>query len=148
MAGFDSYKDLLTYACALFQPKNVLEYGPGGSTEIMLQTSDAHIHSIEHEYRWFEEARHKFEGNDRVTLHYIKDHEEYVSSDFGLKYDLIFVDGLCAWRVDCLKAAIGKLAPSGYVILHDSERSIYNKGKELYKEILAMKGTTLYEPLA
>ena len=147
MAGFDSYKDLLIHVCTLFQPKNILEYGPGGSTALFLEYSDAHIHSIENEYRWFEEARHKFEGNDRVTLHYIKDHDEYVSSDFGLKYDLIFVDGLCAWRVDCMKTAIGKLAPEGYVVLHDSERHIYNEGKALYKEILEIDGTTLYQPL-
>ncbi len=147
MAVFDSYKDLLTYACIKFQPKNILEYGPGGSTEVMLEHSQAHIHSVENVHRWFDEARHNFGDNDRVTLHYIKEHDEYVSSDFGLKYDLIFVDGLCDWRVDCLKAAIGKLAPSGYVILHDSERSKYNKGKELYKEIFEVDGTTLYSPL-
>jgi len=147
MATFDSYKDLLTYACAVFQPKNILEYGPGGSTKVMLETSDAHIHSIENVYRWFEEARSSFGGNDRVSLHYIKDHDEYVSSDFGLKYDLIFVDGFCDWRVDCLKAAISKLAPGGYVILHDSERAKYNKGKELYDKIFEINGTTLYQPL-
>ena len=147
MATFDSYKELLVYACTLFQPKNVLEYGPGGSTAFFLEYSDANIHSIEHEYRWFEKARNDYQGKERVDIHYIKDHEDYISNDFGLKYDLIYVDGLCAWRVDCLKKAIDKLAPEGYVILHDSERPDYDEGTALYKEILTITGTTLYQPL-
>ena len=147
MAPFDSYRELLVYACTLFQPKQVLEYGPGGSTGVLLQYSEAHIHSIEHEHRWYEKARSDYQGNDRVEFYLIQDHEDYISCDFGLKYDLIYVDGLCAWRVDCLKNALEKLTPEGYVILHDSERAIYKEGTDLYKEILTMNGTTLYEPL-
>ena len=148
MAPFDSYKELLIHVCTLFQPKNVLEYGPGDSTAVFLEYSDAHIHSIEHDLGWFEKAEKDFDGNLRVNIHLIQDHEDYITSDFGKKYDMIYVDGLCAWRVDCLKKATEKLAPDGYVILHDSERQIYNKGKELYKEILEIKGTTLYQPLS
>jgi predicted O-methyltransferase YrrM len=149
MAPFDSYKDLLIYACTLFQPKNVLEYGPGGSTAYFMEYSDAHIHSIEHDSRWFQRAEYEFDKRkDRVTFHLIQDFEEYVSADFGLKYDMIFVDGKCEWRTECLKRAPEKLAPDGYVILHDSERELYyGEGMKLYKEILTITGTTLYQPL-
>lgn len=148
MAGFNSYGDLLTYVCKEFQPRNVLEYGPGGSTAYFLEYSEAYIHSIEHEYRWYDKALHEFaERMDRLALHYIKEHDEYVSSDFGLKYDIVFVDGLCDWRVDCLLEAPKKLSPEGLVILHDSERKKYEKGTRIYDELLTIKGTTLYEPL-
>ena len=147
MAPFDSYEDLLVYACTLFQPKNVLEYGTGGSTRFFLKYSEAHIHSIEHNSNWYSKYDNEIPKEGRLELHLIQDHEDYITCDFGLKYDLIFVDGLCAWRTDCLKRAIEKLTPGGYVILHDSERHDYDEGTVLYKEILTIEGTTLYEPL-
>ena len=146
MAPFDSYKDLLIYICTLYEPKNVLEYGPGGSTSVILKYSDAHIHSIEHEHRWYQKAKENFGNNERVDLHYIPDHDDYITSDFGLKYDFIFVDGLCAWRVDCLKNALNKLEPEGVVALHDSERTIYDEGVNLYEKKLELGGTVLLIP--
>jgi predicted O-methyltransferase YrrM len=147
MAPFDSYKKLLVYSCTLFQPENVLEYGTGGSTRVFHEYSEAIIHSVEHSPRWFKEYRDEFKGKPRIHCHYVPEFDEYTTVDFGLKYDMIFVDGLCAWRTECMKTAISKLTPEGMVVLHDSERHDYNEGKALYKEILEMQGTTLYEPL-
>jgi predicted O-methyltransferase YrrM len=146
MAPFDSYKDLLIYACTLIQPETVLEYGPGGSTAFFLEYSDAVIHSIEHDSNWLQRAESEFAGSKRVNFHLIQDRKRYSKEDFGLKYDIVFVDGLCGWRTDCLMRAPEKLTPEGYVILHDSERWHYDEGKALYDEILTINGTTMYAP--
>lgn len=146
MAPFDSYKELLVFACTLFQPEFVLEYGTGGSTAIFHEYSDAVIHTVEHDPKWYEKYKKEFSGKPRIHCHLVQDFDDYTTIDFGLKYDMIFVDGLCAWRTECLKKAPAKLAPEGKVILHDSERHHYNEGKALYNEVLSIAGTTLYEP--
>jgi len=46
-------------------------------------------------------------------------------------FDLIFIDGRA--RASCIKHAIDKLRPGGYLMLDNSERCIYNIAKRLIK---------------
>ena len=146
MAPFSSYRDLLEIYLQENEPEYILEYGPGGSTNIFLNYTDAIIYSIEHSPKWYQAAVEQFKNEERVHIHLITAQDEYISEDYGLKYDLIFVDGLCEWRVDCLKNALNKLKPDGVVALHDSERTIYDEGVNLYEKKLELGGTVLLIP--
>lgn len=147
MAPFNSYKDLLMRYLIKLEPERILEFGPGGSTSVMLEYSEAEIESVEHEYRWFREAERLFLGNPRVHLHYLKDHDEYVNQprSWG-EFGLIFIDGFCDWRVDCLLMAKDVLKNGGVVILHDSERKKYDRGREPYETIVVAQGTAVLKP--
>ena len=147
MAGFHSFKETLVFWLGLNKPKRLLEWGPGVSTQLMLDHSEGKIQSIEHLYRWYEAAQHQFKDNPRVDLHYCPELDQYpyLPRDWG-KFDLIFVDGLCDLRVKCLLASVDYLAEGGVVILHDSERSKYDAGREPYETVMEVDGTAVMKP--
>ena len=48
-------------------------------------------------------------------------------------FDLVFVDGRA--RNSCIKHAIPKVKNGGYILLDDSDRKSYQKGKDYLKKI-------------
>lgn len=146
MAPFYSYKDHLIYWLEELKPNQILEWGPGYSTTLMLKHSEAVINSVENNHFWSERARDAFKAEPRVHLYFISDLEEYVNApaDWGLN-DIIFIDGV--ERVSCLLKAIDYLSEGGVVILHDSERHEYDEGREPYQLIYEAECTAVMKPL-
>ena len=144
MAGFTSFEPLLRKVMATYKPHKILEFGPGRSTEIMLEYLDVHVISIEHDWRYYEEKRSQIKN---ATIHYAPQLPLYlaIASTFA-PYDFVFVDGFCDWRVACLKSAVAMLTHDGLVMLHDSERSKYDEGRSYYDTVEESDGTALLKP--
>lgn len=134
-----SFEKLLAFVCREKQPKNVLEWGPGRSTKVILSNAPlANILTIEHNPKWFKEAQSQFGSHPHVELqHRVLSMKGGRSTGYvnypiwramqdgeDLRcYDLIFVDGRS--RFDCLIAAKLLLRPGGVVVLHDTHRDSY-----------------------
>ena len=147
MAPFGSYERLLRKYMNLKNPRVILEYGPGFSTEIMAEYPNTQIISIEHDPVYFADARNRWRVTQKVSVVHLNYREGYVGFAEGLKlkFDLVFVDGFCDWRVDCLKHAVNVLAPDGIVILHDSEREKYAEGRLPFELIEESEGTAVFK---
>lgn len=69
-------------------------------------------------------SRHSLTGNFKS---YVKIIDEYPDEYFNL----VFIDGRA--RPSCIKHAIPKIRPGGYLMLDNSERSLYNLATQLMK---------------
>ena len=129
MKADHDFKDTLVQICRELNPKNILEWGPGKSTEIMyFECPNASIFTNEHSKKYYERAIALY--SDMASIRYATG-DEYIS--VSGKYDLIFVDG--RQRVKCLIAAYLVLNQGGAIILHDAERERYQPG---IKALLAL----------
>lgn len=148
MANPTSFIKFLREYLEKIKPRYILEWGPGKSTSIMLEESNAHIISIEHQKKWYDHWRKLLSGKYTIIL--VEAPEENRKdpkwNDYcnpipspTVMFDLIFVDG--RERNRCLKYATTHLNPNGVVILHDSERPQYREGKELFETIKEESGT-------
>ena len=142
-----SFESLLAYVCQTKQPKNILEWGPGRSTKVILANApEAKVLTIEHNEKWFRKAQSEFGTHPNVELcHRVFSmkgglSEGYINypvwramQDGGelRRYDLIFVDGRS--RFDCLIAAKMLLKPGGVVLLHDAHRANYHPAVETFQ---------------
>jgi len=144
MAGFNSFEFLLLKYLHKKKPLNILEWGPGQSTAVMSRACpDARIYSLENNKHWHKIYTVKFSRKTNVFIRFAEG-EKYVKLPEAWrhkKFQLIFVDGLCDLRVDCLKTAYNMLDEDGIVILHDSERKKYEEGVKLFKLIEERDGT-------
>ena len=142
-----SFIPLLRKYMALVKPNMVLEYGPGISTKTMLEFPFATLLTIEHHYLFYAKAEAEFAGNPNVTVLYLPDKERYCNfaKDVGTKFDLIFVDGYCDWRVDCMLNSVDILSEKGVLILHDSGRPKYNAGRLPFELIEEKDGTAVFK---
>ncbi|SDC38890.1 Methyltransferase domain-containing protein [Shouchella lonarensis] len=130
------YEETLRKWLKKVQPKTILEYGPGRSTEMMLEECpDARIVGIEHQEYWYKETKEKL--GDRVEL--LLQPISNIRSHYACwplmqtevqKYDFIFVDG--RRRLECLMVAQAVLNKNGVVLLHDAERKEYDLGTALF----------------
>lgn len=145
MAPFYSFIDILKRVIKERNPEHILEWGPGVSTSVMLQSGTGEIDSIEHDEGWYKRALDQFKEEPRVHLYHCPDLEKYpgLPHGFNKKYGLIFVDGLCDLRVTCLHEAVTLLEENGYVVLHDAERDKYDPGRVHYHTIIDLNGTAL-----
>lgn len=146
-----SYEHHLRTICRARNPKNILEWGPGKSTRMMVEECPgAKILSIEHELKYIN--RFMAEGcPENVTLiHKTLDmkggtSQGYITWPLYLKekYDLIFIDG--RFRFDCIMIASLLLNEKGVVIVHDTHRKIYHPAFNLfsYNEVDEEKRTTV-----
>ena len=148
-----SFKPLLEKWCKKIEPKRILEWGPGISTEDMFyHCPTAEIISIEHQKKYYDEWKEKLPPtidlrlieDDDVHFNKGKVKEEdampnYTNPPVKGKFDLIFVDGRC--RVKCMKFAKKVLNNGGVVILHDSDRGYYDEGIKLFRVIDDEDGT-------
>jgi predicted O-methyltransferase YrrM len=134
-----SFETLLAHVCKSINPKEVLEWGPGHSTKIILATCpDVKILTIEHQEKYYKRVNAELGSNPNVeivcrTLSMKGGHSTgYINYPiFRLleegkdlkKYDLIFVDGRS--RFDCIVAAKLMLKEGGVILLHDAHRGNY-----------------------
>jgi hypothetical protein len=140
MAYFKSYEEPLDavmqrITAKISRPK-IVEYGPGGSTKLMMNAApESEILCIEHNRKWFEHYKTEFEkfAPNKPELQHIPLNKNYVNLPKE-KYDprsldLVYVDG--RKRVACLDLAKSLInQESGIIVLHDAERPRYRKGHE------------------
>ncbi len=136
----------------------IFEYGSGGST-IFFARRVKKIISVEYQLSWFFGVWIALWGRGifNFKLHLstpekgVKIKQDYMSSDpninsFSFKkfvmtidqytddyFDLVFIDGRA--RNSCIKHAIPKVKNGGYILLDDSDRKSYQKGKDYLKKI-------------
>jgi predicted O-methyltransferase YrrM len=132
----------------IIEPRRILEWGPGISTQIMERhTSDTtEIITIEHQRKWFEYWKERLPA--RVSMILLEEDEAgdmpfYTNPPVSGKFYIIFIDG--RHRVQCMKTALALLPNGGVVILHDSERPEYQEGIALYNKIYDEDGTAVLE---
>lgn len=134
---------------------SVFEYGSGGSTFFFANRA-AHIVSIEHEKGWYDivdRSLHE-QGYTNTEYHYVapqsisesappqccalrslSDKPQYADRHFGnymraiepypdQSFDLVVVDGRA--RACCVRAAIPKVKPGGYLLIDDTRRKRYH----------------------
>lgn len=120
----------------------VLEYGSGFSTTWLREQVDEGITiiSVEHNNRYASKTgailstyRPPDVGDEAAEIQ-SDGWEDYVDAPIKhgvvsaeTKFDVIVVDGLL--RNACLRRAAELLAPGGWVVLHDAEKSLYEDGK-------------------
>lgn len=107
---------------------NILEFGPGGSTMIFLQSMniDGSVTCVETENVWITEL------NARLDLIEKKADYDFISYDAFLSlrmpeesFDLIFVDGHKSLREDFARRSWHLLKNGGEMAFHDTKREEY-----------------------
>lgn len=143
---YHTFIDILKFVCKELKPKEILEWGPGKSTEIMIDfCPEVKILSIEHNKKYYDKLKEKVNPN-KVNLKHIPRPNQDTGNGFGYvcfplreairkkqefkRYDLIFIDGRS--RCDCLTIAYLMIKDDGVVILHDSQRAHYQEGLSLF----------------
>lgn len=127
------------------RPFDVFEWGCGGSSIWFGQKQVGKVYSVEHNLAWYDEikkAKESFKLNN-IYIMYIPAVPELgcrhslsmpdlnffaytnIIHDLNRKFDFILVDGRA--RVICFKNACNYLNENGYIILHDSERNMYDE---------------------
>lgn len=106
----------------------VFEYGSGNSSFWWARYVKA-VFSVEHDEKWFERQQSHNLGN--LTIDYIpldKSHRyERAIERTGNLFDIVVVDG--RKRVNCMLICGKYLSPEGVVILDNSERRQYARGR-------------------
>lgn len=143
MAGFNSFEPLLRKWLKETQPKQILEFGPGRSTEIMVEECPtAKIYSLETDEKWYHRYFKKYESNPNVNVILVPPTLlADLPRNWKKMFDFVFVDGLCDMRVACLRTASSLLLSEGVVLLHDSERAKYREGVALFAKVEERDGT-------
>jgi len=146
-----SFEPLLCKWLRATQPKKVLEWGPGKSTELIhKEAPTANILSIESQKAFAKKAALDFPFAKVVHAPI----PEYGPSEYpcwpllhakGQVFDFIFVDG--RQRVSCLLTCLHVLAPSGMVVLHDAKRLHYQHGFQLFEKLDDDGDTIVLRPL-
>lgn len=113
-----------------FNPRSILEYGPGESTKIFHKhESVTLIDSIEHAPGWAEKLN--AEELFKMKLYVEAKHYKYPYVIGRLSgYDLIFVDGI--ERPACISVSRFRLNRTGIIVVHDAERLDYKQAYELW----------------
>lgn len=143
MAKFNSFEPLLRKWLRKVQPSQILEFGPGKSTAIMVEECPAaKIYSLETDLEWYKKYYDIFAENPKVVIVHVSPALlADLPRSWKKMFDLIFVDGLCDKRVACLRTASQLLSSDGVVLLHDSERAKYRLGTELFERVEEADGT-------
>ena len=135
--GFHSFWDILKdYLNLIPWEAEILEWGPGDSTQLMLdERPAAMITTYEHDPHWFQVAKKRFCHEENITLRYRTLESNYHTHPLTMdrKFDLIFIDGRN--RVKCCMTAEKLVADHGYVLLHDANREEYRNGVRLFEVI-------------
>jgi predicted O-methyltransferase YrrM len=104
------------------QSKSILEFGVGGSTQILSQCGSESFTSIETDPEWIALTSKRLEQIVEKTpvLFYAYDDVDTVIAN--KQYDLIFVDGIPSLRRDFALRTWKNLKPNGVMIFHDTRR--------------------------
>ncbi len=106
----------------------VFEYGSGNSTR-WYGARVKNITAVEHDTQWIQLISPKLPANSKVLARPLGDTYIQAVSTENKKYHIIVVDGRN--RVKCTDYAVNYLTEDGVLILDNSERSWYQKAKDL-----------------
>lgn len=121
-----SYRDTLYRILDCFRPRYIFEFGTGKSTDIFCSYPDVEqVVSVEHDDAYAELIKTRYYSNHRLIVEHDPDRYAGAIQDAP---DFIFVDG--RFRVACLRRA--KQVKGAIVMLHDSDRSKYKEGIDLF----------------
>lgn len=111
----------------------LFEFGCGNST-IWYAQRVKNITSVEHNEKWFSQIKSKMPQNAQLMLKSLEEGTSYVKSvvDTADKYEVIIVDG--RERNLSIEASFQAMTENGVLILDNSERESYSKGKTLLVE--------------
>jgi len=115
-----TFEQILRKYLRLRKPCNILEWGPGFSTKVMLEElPNSQIYSIEHDPKWANVWRFPL-AHSNVHLHVVPLDGGYYTKplEWPMRFDLVFVDG-AEPRGKCLITARQVVAEGGLIILHD-----------------------------
>ena len=128
--AFISFEKLMKATIKVVNPKKIVEWGPGFSTDIFL-TSGAEIFSWENSGSWFAFYDKKFKDNENVHIYFgdtaqgMGRKTPYINAPLQMfelgSIDICFVDG--RFRADCFLMAKHLISDNGVVMLHDIYRS-------------------------
>lgn len=109
----------------------IFEYGSGNST-LFFASRVGSVTSAEHNEKWYNEITRQMPSNVKLLLNTINTFYINSISNENTNYDLIFIDGID--RNECIVESIRFLKDNGVIVLDDSEREEYQKGKMLLNE--------------
>lgn len=140
-----SFKQLLRRYLKENKPKKILEWGPGESTNIIINICpNSNIISIEHNEKWYNIAKEEFKEYNNIKIIYkeINKNTKYATKGYdNSPYDFIFIDG--RRRVECAIIALQTIKKDGVIMLHDSNRTNYTKPLNPYIDKIEEKDDTL-----
>lgn len=123
------------------QPQwRVFEWGSGAST-LFFSRRGCRVVSVEHDHDWYHRVTAKLEGYPQAQVHHVPPTGDAGRPDAFQRYaaaidrfpsghfDLVLVDGRA--RLACLEHALSKVAPTGVLVLDDSQRSDYSSATRL-----------------
>lgn len=141
------------------------EFGMGGSTVHVYETSSATIESIDSSKEWVNKIQQKINDSDRLSTRYInigpvggwgRPRDQSMKHDWPLYSssihnsniipDVVLVDG--RFRVACIANTISHAIQNNSmpkIILHDSKRKYYDAGKNMLKLIDSAQSLNVYE---
>lgn len=124
---WDSYKPTLYALLEACDPRHILEWGPGHSTDIMVNfRSVEKVVSIEHDPVYYEKMKTRiYQDLDLALVENLDDYATFPARGKKGPFDMIFVDGRN--RARCLREAKALLKPGGFVLLHDADREQYQE---------------------
>lgn len=120
--GYYTFEPMLRKYLRLHNPRNILEWGPGFSTKVMLEElPEAQIYTIEHDAKWISAWSTEM-SNPNVHLNLLALDNNYYEAPltWGMSFDLVFVDGADP-RILSLNTALQVINDNGLIILHDWE---------------------------
>lgn len=126
------------------QPQKVVEWGPGRSTQIILERCPtASVLSIEHDPSWFMRAQGlRCSRLDLMLIDATSRNSNYATQAYSLgSVDFAFVDG--RRRAECALVALSILRKGGVVMLHDWCRKNYQLPLQHYAKTLEHKDNTV-----
>lgn len=121
--GDISRQDAQILATSAGTARRILEFGVGGSTQILAQVAppDATITTVETSPEWIERTRSNLQRFQIKTHVEFLEFESWLSADVGLM-DLVFVDGRDDLRAAFAMRAWRFLRVGGVLLIHDTRR--------------------------
>lgn len=104
---------------------DILEFGVGGSTQVMAQASKGSMTSIDTAKEWIDLTKDNLNLlsiNKNVKFEIYKDWKQRKDKN---QYDLIFNDGISNLRRDFMEASWNLLKVGGYMIFHDTRVDVH-----------------------
>lgn len=109
----------------------VFEYGSGNSTR-WYGARVKSITAVEHDSEWIKHISSKMPSNAQILSRPLGDSYIEAVKMENKFYNIIVVDGRD--RVKCTEFALNYLTPDGVLILDNSERTWYQKAKDIMKD--------------
>jgi|GEM_PF-4067809 len=91
--SFVSFQTALPHIINRYTPDNIIEFGPGFSTELFLDNSQSHIYSYESHDKWLKKYKNFYANNSRISIIKQNNSDDFIQSIQKDKTTLVFVDG-------------------------------------------------------